>query len=29
MRRTNVVSLPEGLLRTRLMETWAKHGIRR
>lgn len=29
MRRTNLVSLPEGLLRTRLMETWAKHGVRR
>ncbi len=29
MRRTNLVSLPEGLLRTRLMQTWAKHGIRR
>jgi len=29
MRRTNLVSLPEGLLRARLMETWAKHGVRR
>ena len=29
MRRTNLVSLPDGLLRTRLMETWAKHGVRR
>jgi dolichol-phosphate mannosyltransferase len=29
MRRTNLISLPDGLLRTRLMQTWAKHGIRR
>lgn len=29
MRRTNVVNLPEGLLRTSLMRIWAKHGIRR
>lgn len=29
MRRTNLVSLPEGLLRSRLMQTWAKHGVRR
>jgi NAD(P)-dependent dehydrogenase (short-subunit alcohol dehydrogenase family) len=29
LRRTNLVNLPDGLLRTRLMETWAKHGIRR
>lgn len=29
MRRTNLISLPDGLLRTRLMETWAKHGVRR
>ena len=29
LRRTNLVSLPDGLLRTRLMETWAKHGTRR
>jgi NAD(P)-dependent dehydrogenase (short-subunit alcohol dehydrogenase family)/glycosyltransferase involved in cell wall biosynthesis len=29
MRRTNLVSLPDGLLRTQLMETWAKHGVRR
>jgi NAD(P)-dependent dehydrogenase (short-subunit alcohol dehydrogenase family) len=29
MRRTNLVNLPEGHLRTSLMKTWAKHGIRR
>ncbi len=29
MRRTNVVNLPEGLLRTSLMKLWAKHGINR
>ena len=29
LRRTNLVNLPDGLLRTRLMETWAKHRIRR
>ncbi len=29
MRRTNVVNLPEGLLRTSLMRLWAKHGINR
>jgi NAD(P)-dependent dehydrogenase (short-subunit alcohol dehydrogenase family) len=29
MRRTNLVNLPEGYLRTSLMKTWAKHGIKR
>jgi dolichol-phosphate mannosyltransferase len=29
MRRTNLVNLPEGHLRTSLMKTWAKYGIRR
>jgi NAD(P)-dependent dehydrogenase (short-subunit alcohol dehydrogenase family) len=29
MRRTNLVNLPEGHLRTNLMKTWAKHGVRR
>jgi NAD(P)-dependent dehydrogenase (short-subunit alcohol dehydrogenase family) len=29
MRRTNLVNLPEGHLRTSLMKTWAKHGIKR
>jgi NAD(P)-dependent dehydrogenase (short-subunit alcohol dehydrogenase family) len=29
MRRTNLVNLPEGHLRTTLMKTWAKHAIRR
>lgn len=29
MRRSNLISLPDGLLRARLMETWAKHGVRR
>jgi 3-oxoacyl-[acyl-carrier protein] reductase len=29
MRRTNLVNLPAGLLRTNLMKVWAKHGIQR
>jgi NAD(P)-dependent dehydrogenase (short-subunit alcohol dehydrogenase family) len=29
MRRTNLVNLPEGHLRTSLMKTWAKHSIKR
>jgi NAD(P)-dependent dehydrogenase (short-subunit alcohol dehydrogenase family) len=29
MRRTNLVNLPEGYLRTSLMKLWAKHGIQR
>jgi hypothetical protein len=29
MRRTNLVNLPEGYLRSSLMKTWAKHGIQR
>jgi NAD(P)-dependent dehydrogenase (short-subunit alcohol dehydrogenase family) len=29
MRRTNLVNLPEGDLRTNLMRTWAKHGTQR
>jgi NAD(P)-dependent dehydrogenase (short-subunit alcohol dehydrogenase family) len=29
MRRTNLVNLPEGLLRTSLTKIWAKHGVRR
>jgi NAD(P)-dependent dehydrogenase (short-subunit alcohol dehydrogenase family) len=29
MRRTNLVNLPEGFLRTKLMTTWAKHSIQR
>jgi NAD(P)-dependent dehydrogenase (short-subunit alcohol dehydrogenase family) len=29
MRRTNLVNLPEGHLRTSLMKTWAKYGIKR
>jgi NAD(P)-dependent dehydrogenase (short-subunit alcohol dehydrogenase family) len=29
MRRTNLVNLPEGHLRSSLMKTWAKHGVRR
>lgn len=29
MRRTNLVNLPEGFLRTKLMKTWAKHSIQR
>jgi 3-oxoacyl-[acyl-carrier protein] reductase len=29
MRRTNLVNLPDGYLRTSLMKLWAKHGIQR
>jgi hypothetical protein len=29
MRRTNLSNLPEGLLRTNLMKTWARHGTQR
>ena len=29
MRRTNLSNLPDGMLRSNLMKTWAKHGTRR
>jgi NAD(P)-dependent dehydrogenase (short-subunit alcohol dehydrogenase family) len=29
MRRTNLINLPDGYLRTSLMKTWATHGIQR
>jgi dolichol-phosphate mannosyltransferase len=29
MRRTNLTNLPDGLLRTNLMKTWARHGTQR
>ncbi len=29
MRRTNLANLPEGMLRSSLMKTWAKYGTRR